>query len=131
MQCGFGLIRNCWCSNQGGAVYGWEMEVSHFDACVFLGNSAASGGAVSQGDATGVGDTPSAAALVSTTNYPNPFSSETTIDVSLANEADVDIEVFDVVVFEPGLLAPVPGVSSVSLVCSIPNIRSAPTANVP
>ena len=46
--------------------------------------------------ATGVGATPSAAALVRTTNYPNPFSSETTIDVSVASDANVNIDVFDV-----------------------------------
>jgi autotransporter-associated beta strand protein/predicted outer membrane repeat protein len=37
-------------SNEGGAVAGWEMEVSHFNTCVFQQNSAAYGGAVSQGD---------------------------------------------------------------------------------
>jgi autotransporter-associated beta strand protein/predicted outer membrane repeat protein len=37
-------------ANQGGAIYGWEMEVSNFDQCDFIANSAQSGGAVSQGD---------------------------------------------------------------------------------
>lgn len=45
---------------------------------------------------TGVGDTPLAPAGVLATNYPNPFAAETNITVSLANDANVHIEVFDV-----------------------------------
>ena len=45
---------------------------------------------------TGVGDTPLVPAGVLATNYPNPFAAETNITVSLANDANVNIDVFDV-----------------------------------
>lgn len=45
---------------------------------------------------TGVGDTPLVPAGVLATNYPNPFAAETNITVSLANDANVNLDVFDV-----------------------------------
>jgi hypothetical protein len=45
---------------------------------------------------TGVGDTPSASVVALASNYPNPFSAGTTIDLSLSSDAMVEIEVFEV-----------------------------------
>ena len=45
---------------------------------------------------TGVGDTPPPAAVALTSNYPNPFSTETTFDLDLSVDADVVVDVYDV-----------------------------------
>ena len=45
---------------------------------------------------TGARDTPSASVVALTPNYPNPFSAGTTMDLDLAVEADVTVDVFDV-----------------------------------
>jgi len=45
---------------------------------------------------TGVGDTPSASPFVLRSNYPNPFSTETTFDLDLSTDADVVVDVYDV-----------------------------------
>jgi hypothetical protein len=46
---------------------------------------------------TGVGDTPRASAVALTSNYPNPFSTQTTFYLDLSVDADVMVDVYDVV----------------------------------
>ncbi len=45
---------------------------------------------------TGIGDTPSIAALTVLDNMPNPFNDKTTLRVGLPKASDVEIDVFDV-----------------------------------
>jgi FlgD Ig-like domain len=45
---------------------------------------------------TGVRNTPSPSALTLSSNFPNPFSTETAVDLSLSEASAVEIEVFDV-----------------------------------
>jgi hypothetical protein len=45
---------------------------------------------------TGIGDTPSAPALTVLQNYPNPFSGTTEFRINLVADADISIEVYDV-----------------------------------
>ena len=45
---------------------------------------------------TGIGNTPRTSAIGLTSNYPNPFSSRTTFDLSLSVDAAVVVDVFDV-----------------------------------
>jgi hypothetical protein len=45
---------------------------------------------------TGIGDTPSVSAVALDPNYPNPFSAWTRMNIELAVESEVEVDVFDV-----------------------------------
>jgi hypothetical protein len=75
----------------GGAIVAWEdfRNGSHMD--IFAMQIRPDGTIP-----TGVGDAPSASAVALRSNYPNPFSTETTFDLDLSVDADVAVDVYDV-----------------------------------
>jgi hypothetical protein len=75
---------------EGGAFVAWNDQRSgNYD---IYAQRVGSNGAIP----SGVRDTPSASAVALSPNYPNPFSSETAIDLDVRHDAAVEIEVFDV-----------------------------------
>jgi autotransporter-associated beta strand protein len=88
------IFSNNSASNQGGAVYGWEMGVSRFDNCIFLGNKAEYGGAVAQGDCDSIftgcqflGNTATSGGAIDNLGYNRPIFVNSTFS---GNSAQAD-----------------------------------------
>jgi hypothetical protein len=74
----------------GGAIVAWEDFRNGSNTDIFAMQIGPDGTIP-----TGVGDTPSASAVALRSNYPNPFSTETTFDLDLSVDADVVVDVYD------------------------------------
>jgi FlgD Ig-like domain len=73
-----------------GGIVAWEDHRGDMDSDIYAQWLSASGSV-----AAGVHDTPSASEVALSPNFPNPFSGETTVDLTLRRDEPVTIEVFD------------------------------------
>jgi hypothetical protein len=76
----------------GGAIVAWEDFRNNSNMDIFALQIGPDGTVP-----TGVGDTPPASAVALRSNYPNPFATGTTFDLDLSADADVVVDVYDVV----------------------------------